>query len=149
MDPSGSFEPWDRLSLRRARHTGKGGGIKLNRDFAGGKPRFSSSRQNPSRFIAFSGELSALDRPMSNPSKCLLKVTNWEVAARMEPVGDRRVYLRRAAARWRQAALLQMERFGPFGSANLPPVRTARCGPVRRIDRPLRPVDHVTCARFA
>ena len=58
---------------------------------------------------------------MLSPSECLLKASNYEMAARMAAPDDRMVYLTQAS-HWRQLAHeLQMERFGPFGSANLMP----------------------------
>jgi hypothetical protein len=58
---------------------------------------------------------------MLTPSECLLKANNYEMAAKMAPPEDRMMYLQQAS-HWRQLAHeLQMERFGPFGSANTLP----------------------------
>jgi len=58
---------------------------------------------------------------MYTPSEALLKANNYELAARMAAPADRMAYLEQAA-HWRQLAHeLQMERFGPCGSANMLP----------------------------
>jgi hypothetical protein len=58
---------------------------------------------------------------MITASECLLKASNLEIAARMSPPGERMGYLEQAS-HWRQLAHeLQMERFGPCGSANMLP----------------------------
>ncbi|MFT3724407.1 MAG: hypothetical protein QM773_12550 [Hyphomonadaceae bacterium] len=58
---------------------------------------------------------------MLTPSECLLKANNYEMAAKMAAPEDRMMYLLHAS-HWRQLAHeLQMERFGPCGSANLLP----------------------------
>lgn len=58
---------------------------------------------------------------MITSSECLLKANNYEMAAKMAPPGDRMMYLQQAS-HWRQLAHeLQMERFGPCGSANILP----------------------------
>lgn len=58
---------------------------------------------------------------MPTHAECLLKANNYEMAARMADTADRMMYLQ-LAAQWRQLAhQLQMERFGPFGSANILP----------------------------
>ncbi len=66
---------------------------------------------------------------MPTHSDCLLKANNYEMAARMADPADRMIYLQQAAL-WRQLAHeLQMERFGPFGSANILP---GEAGPMDR-----------------
>lgn len=56
---------------------------------------------------------------MLTASECLLKASNYELAAQLAPPDARMGYLQHAS-HWRQLAHeLQMERFGPFGSANL------------------------------
>lgn len=58
---------------------------------------------------------------MFTPSEALLKANNYEMAARMAAPDQRMSYLVQAA-HWRQLAHeLQMERFGPSGSANILP----------------------------
>lgn len=61
-------------------------------------------------------------------SECLLKASNYEMAARMAPPEARMEYLT-LASHWRQLAHeLQMERFGPFGSGNVFPGEGAGSG---------------------
>jgi hypothetical protein len=58
---------------------------------------------------------------MYTPSEALLKANNFEMAAQMADPAHRMIFIEQAA-HWRQLAHeLQMERFGPSGSANVLP----------------------------
>ncbi len=70
---------------------------------------------------------------MPTHAECLLKANNYEMAAMIAAPADRMMYLQQAA-HWRQLAhQLQMERFGPYGSANILP---GEAGPLDRGEGP-------------